>query len=443
MSIFGNLVAGWKKIVIQYLFISGSAISLFLMLYACAKDPDNLGRNLLPSSDSIYIRIDSSTRITSYTISGKRVLSSANEFYSLGSAKDSIFGFSSASILTQMHPVWLSNDTILTIDSLVLYLTPNDTLAGYYYGDTLSQMTLRIFELNQKMRIDTSYYSDINPAEYYNITSELAHTAFTPDDTLIRVKINDPGILNKFATAPDSTFSKLEKFLDQFYGLFLSVDQVTDKGGYTYFNMSNADSRLTLYYNGNDSLSTGYEMAFTSSLAAHANVFTHDYTGFPVAKNLNLPEQDTLIFIEGLAGTSGRISFPELGEWRSKGLIAINRAELVLPVDNLMYPSITQENYPPQLMLLSVGAEDAYDFIYDYRIDEAGTYFDGSFDKIQNAYVFNIGLHLQSYISGKIENSDLVIVSRKTNSAANRVILKGATSLNSPVKLKVIYTEPF
>jgi hypothetical protein len=443
MSKFRTCVSGWKKIISRYLLISGVIFSLYIILFACAKDPDNLGRDLLPSSDNINVKIDSATHITSYTISGKKLLSSANEFYALGSMKDSIFGFSTASILTQFHPSLLSTDTIQKVDSLVLYLSPNDTLVGYYYGDTLSQMTLRIFALNQKMSLDTNYYSDIVPSEFCDITSELAHTIFTADDTLIRIKIEDPAFLNKFSAAPDSTFSKLAKFMDQFYGLFLGVDQISDKGGYTYFNMSNIDSRLTMYYNGNDTMSYGYEMAFTSTLAAHANVFTHDYTGFPVAKNLNLPEQDSLIFIEGLAGTSGRIAFPDLDSWKLKGLIAINKAELILPVDNVLYPYITEDNYPPKLLLFSLGADEGYNYMYDYRIDQAGTYFDGNYNKVLNAYVFNIGLQLQSYISGKIDNSDLILVSRKSNSAANRVILKGAAALSSPIKLKVIYTELF
>ncbi len=433
---------GLKKIIKRSIFSSGIVISLFIILNSCAKDPDNLGRDLLPSSDSIRVKIDSSTFVKSYTITGKRILSSSSEFYVLGSMKDSIFGYGRASLLTQFHPsILVSTDSIRTVDSLILYLSPAN-----HYGDSLYSMTLRVYELNEKMRIDTNYFSDINPLEYYDPSSELANYTYTARDSIIRVKITDPAFINKFETMPDSIFKDKTDFAEKFYGLFLSADQVTEKGSYTYLNMSNSKTRLTMYYNGHengDTISYGYEMSFTS-LAAKANVFTHDYAGFPIAANLDLAESgDTLMYIEGIAGSSGRISFPQLDEWKGKGLISINKAELILPVDSLVFPSLSKDNYPLNLLLFSLGTDDVYDYLYDYRIDNTSTYFDGSYNRLLNAYVFNIGLHLQSYISGKIKNSDLVIVSRKSNSAANRVILKGATAEKSPVKLKVTYTELF
>ncbi len=438
MRMFWNPLAGQTKITGRFIYGIGIAFSLFLLISGCSKDPDNIGRDLLPSSDDIVVKIDSLTRIASYTISGKRILSSANELYILGSLKDSIFGYSSASILTQFHPkILISADSLRTVDSLILYLSP----AGHY-GDTLSPMTLRVFELNQKMALDTNYFSDIDPAEYYDPSVELAQRTFTSGDSIIRIKITDPGFINKFETLPDSVFKDLSDFRDQFYGLYLSVDQVSEKGSYAYLNMSSLDTRLTLFYNG-DTISYGYEMSFTS-IAAKANVFSHNYTGFPVAANLNLPGAgDSLMYIEGLAGTSGMISFPELNSWKLKGLITINKAELILPVDTLIYPSLSKDDFPPKLLLFSLGNDESYNYLFDYRIDESGSYYDGNYNKSKNAYVFNIGLHLQSFISGKIDNSDLVLVSRKSNSAANRVILKGATSSLSPVKLKIIYTELF
>jgi len=438
MSMFSSGCAKLKKIVSQLTYYSGITIFFYLVLPACTKDPDSIGRDLLPASDNIVVKIDSTSLINSYTISGKRIITSANESYALGSLKDSIFGLSSASILTQFHPFELkSADSLRTVDSLILYLAPLS-----YYGDTLSRMTIRVYELNKKLNKDTSYFSDINPAEYYNTSSELASSTFTPGDTLIRIKITDPGIINKFETLPDSVFKDLDDFDSTFYGLYITVDQVTDKGGYCYLNMASLETRLAMYYNG-DTLSYLYEMGF-STIAAKANVFFHDYAGFPVAANLNLPgASDSLMYIEGLAGTSGRLSFPNLDHWKYKFPIAINKAELILPVDRMAYPSLSEVNYPSDLLLFSIGKEDSYSYLYDNRVDQTGDYYDGSFDTTLNAYVFNIGLHLQSYINGKIENSELVIVSRKSHSTANRVILKGSNSLNSPVKLKVIYTELF
>jgi len=442
MKMDGRIVSKYKKTQKFVINSSGVLVILFALLASCSKDPDNLGRDLLPSSDSLFVKIDSSTFIKSYSITGKRILSSANEFYILGSMRDSIFGDSKAGLLTRYHPTLLiSADSIRNVDSLILYLAPSG-----FYGDSLFPMTLHVFELNDTMQVDSNYFSDINPLEYYDPAIELASYNYTANDTLLRIKITDSAILDKFETMPDSIFKDKDDFEDKFYGLYLSVDQVNEKGSYSYFNLANSDNRLTMYYNGHlvgdtMDISYAYEMAFTS-IVAKANVFTHNYTGFPVASNLDLAEAgDTSMYVEGLAGVSGRLSFPQLDDWRNKGLISINKAELILPVDSMVFPALSKDDYPSNLLLFSVGEDEEYDYLYDYRIDNASKYFDGAYHADINSYVFNIGFHLQSFINHKIENMDFVVVNRQSNSSARRVILKGATAEKSPVILKVTYTE--
>jgi hypothetical protein len=436
---FWRKVSGLKKIIARFIYCFTVISSLLLIFNSCAEDPSDIGTDILPSTDNIVVKADSSTLISSYTISGKSVLTSVTtqnqQLYVLGSLKDNIFGIGAASILTQFHPSILTSvDSARTVDSLVLYLS-----SANFYGDSLSRMTVRVFELNQKLRNDTVYYSDINPAEYCDFSTELANTTFNAGDSLIRIKITDPEFILKFETMNDSVYKDLNDFRDNFYGLYLSVDEITEKGGYAYLNMRSPETKFTLYFNG-DTISDVYNMAFTN-IAAKANLFSHEYNGYPISENLDKPENpDSIMYIEGLAGASGRISFPNLDSWKEKGLITINKAELILSVDPLLYPSISEDDYPPQLYLLSLN-DTVYTNIYDDLIDQTGTYFGGTYIKTRNVYVFNIGLHLQSFISEKIENSDLVLISRNTNSTANRVILKGANSFTSPIRLKVIYTE--
>jgi hypothetical protein len=415
-------------------FLTGYA--LVFSLFSCQKDPDSIGRNLLPGSDNIYVYVDSSTQINSYTISGKRLITSGNELYALGSLKDSIFGFSSASILTQFHPrILLSADSLRKVDSLVLTLS-----SANYYGDSLQEMVVHVYELTQYLEIDTNYFSDINPLEYFDYSDEIATATYHLGDSLIRVKIEDPDFISIFENLPDSVFKDRLDFAEVFKGFYFAVDDVNERGGYNYLNLSSGNTLLIMYYNG-DTISYGYEMGFTS-IAAKANVFRHDYSGFPIESRLNFPDSDdTLIYIEGLGGTSGRLSFPAIDDWKAKGPLTINKAELILPVDTVYYPGLTDEAYPPKLLLLVVDSSDTYDYLYDYRIDEGGSYFNGSYDKTRNAYIFNIGLHLQSYLSGSINNFDMVVVSRGSYSSANRVILKSPGSQTSPLKLKVIYTD--
>ncbi|MCB9012668.1 MAG: DUF4270 family protein [Bacteroidales bacterium] len=435
MSIIGTRLKGRTNINIGFIFTSTLIFLFILLSNSCKKDADFLGRNLLPSSDNLNLVVDSSTLVRAYTSTGVRRPTSTNDLYLLGSLKDSVFGTSSASILTQFYPLVLKSvDSTRTVDSLVIYLAS----AGYY-GDSASQMNLKIYELNEKLRLDTTYFSDLNPADYSDMATEIASTSYVVGDTLVHFSVTDPDFIAKFATLPDSVFQDVVDFQNEFKGLYIRVDPVSQKGGFSYFDMTLfRSSGMVLYANGD---SVGYEMAF-SSFAAKANAFTHDYSGSPVSVNLDKPEAgDSLIFLEGLAGTNSIISFPELEKWKEKGNISINKAELIIPVDSLEYPGLTRDNYPPILSLFTLDDDSSYHFMYDYRVDLTGKYFDGTFDGAIYSYVFNIGLHLQSYLRGDIENSRLLLLPTATNTSANRVIVRNGNVSSKPMKLKVVYTE--
>ena len=98
-------------------------------------------------------------------------------------------------------------------------------------------------------------------------------------------------------------------------------------------------------------------------------------------------------------------------------------------------------NYPSQLLLFTYNENDVFDYLHDSRIDASGSYFGGFYDFEEDAYVFNIGMHLQSYISGEIDNLNMILVSKDNATTAERVILNSAHAKERKMELKITYTK--
>lgn len=408
----------------QLLLIFG----VFIFSMGCKEDPSFLGRNILPSGDDLKVKIDTSIVIDAYTITGRKVVTSLNNYFPVGSLKDSIFGYSTAGLIAQYQPAYLNTPGVInSIDSAMITLTIKKA-----YGDSITTQTIRIYELTEILDLDTFYYSDFDISDKYNLT-EMGSTTFSPQDSFIRIKITNESYFNRFFIQPDSIYQDLEDFTRIFKGFYFKVDNVTGGGGYSLLDLDADSSHIDLYYNG----SSDYVMFFSSNVIRF-NVYTHDYESYPINDHLNLPgSNDSVLFIEGLSGVSVKLKFPFIDTFLVNKKVAINRASLIIPVDQTS--NISENNYPEQLMLFKLLENDDYEYLYDYKINSS--YFDGKYNKSEKAYVINIGLHLQNYLNRKIENSELVIVSYTSNETPNRVIIKGAVGVKPKIMLKVTYTE--
>jgi hypothetical protein len=431
-----NPISRIRLIIPIFLLTVFSAV--LINLTGCKEDSNILGRDILPSGDDLLVKIDSSVVISAYTITGKHIITTANNYYPIGSLRDSIFGFSTAGIVAQFAPVsLLPPSSIINIDSMILTLGKTSA-----YGDSLTSQTVRVYEMNEKLYWDSSYYSDYNISGKY-FPTELGSANFAPKDTVIRISLTNYDYINQFIGQPDSVFEKEVNFLNVFKGYYIKPDSVSQGGGFASISSKSVNTRLDMYYNGGSTggASSLYTMYF-DSYTAKFNVYNHYYTGFPVSKNLNVQgSNDSVLFVEGLAGVSIRLSFPQLNTFlQSKTKkYAINKASLIVPVENLALGNVPESNYPVRLMLFQLKNNGDYNYVYDFKINEA--YFNGTYNKAKKAFVFNIGLHLQSYLSGKIENSDLILVSYSSNESPKRAVLGGAGGIKSKIKLMVTYTE--
>ena len=74
-------------------------------------------------------------------------------------------------------------------------------------------------------------------------------------------------------------------------------------------------------------------------------------------------------------------------------------------------------------------------------MDPDGTYFGGNYSIENDAYVFNIGMHLQAYINGDVTNPNMILLSKNNSLSDYRVILNSATAKGKRMELKITYTK--
>ncbi len=435
-----SLIVNPGKWMIKILIHTTFYISILLFFSNCDNEPSFLGRDILPPADNVLLKVDTTTQITSYTSTAVPIITSFNTSYLLGSLNDSIFGFYEASVISQLQLISIGNlSGNRTIDSLVLQLSIKD-----HFGDSLNVQTLRLFEVTEDIKIDSSYFSDTDVEGKYNPIS-LGSTNFIPRDSMIRVKITSTDYLSKFQFADDSVFMGNSAFMSTFKGLYFKVDEQIGYGGaLTSLDLASEVSKLTLYYDidkvPGDTVNQSLDMVLGNEINS-INLFNNDFTGYPSSAGLDNPDhQDTVLFLTSMAGLNVKINFPELEEWRSRGRIAVIKAELFAGVEDSAFRYNNYKLYPDRLILYSVDAEEKYELLYDYHLQNE--LYGGYYSISEKAYKFNITYHFQSYIDKRIENSELIMINSGNSFTPNRVLLKSPLAEGrGRMKLRVIYTE--
>jgi hypothetical protein len=413
-----------------------------MMLSGCEqKNPDEMGRDLLPDSDDFYVNFDSVEVIQAFTRIGDSIISSDKSVQLLGNHEDPVFGKSTASFITQVEAPGKTMvfGTNPVIDSVILFVYVNG-----FYGDSNATHEITAYEYTDSLEYDTSYYSDFDVIGKYDPVPVGSGIAIT-SDTLIRIYISDDDLENRFLTAEDTVFKSNSLFQEMFRGFYLTTGDISGEGSILYTSMTNTLTRFTIYFKNDDDTSSMYFM-LGRNYGQNINIFSHDYSGSMLADYLNdQGENDSLIFLQSMAGVNAIVRFPQLSSWldsiKNTGPVAINNAELILTPEAMPLLDQESDQYPVGLNLLWIGDDKKYNYIYDYLLNAEA--FGGEYVANDDCYIFNIKIHIQSYFAGIIKiNPDLVLSAGNNSNTANRVVLKGGNhSSGSRLKLKLTYTR--
>ncbi len=426
---------------------------------SCRKNENTVGDDFVGALVGFNVKSVDTTRIVAYTSLDDSVPTRFVSYYLLGDMNDPDFGASEASIITQYIPPTLSsgwNNSSIRIDSIVLQLKYVGN--NFKYGNLNSTQTIKVYELAEDLKDDSSYRSDRNYA--YNASKPIGTWTgtFKLQDSIkytyagvpvslpphLRIKLDAEEYIQKFKNANPLTFASVEAFQSYFKGLVIVPEKsplVPGEGSIVHIDLKN-DSYLrnmitsvVMYYDSTQKI----EFPIYPDDNTKYNRFTHQHTvTIPIQPLLGGSHQN-VNYVQGMAGLKTRILLPNLFDFVKNQNIAINGAELVIPIID----GTNSGNYPaPASMRLfdsdSLGRNriiiDAFD----------GTdYYGGIYNSSSKAYSYNIIRYVQNLLTqykqqGLNYNYGLNLFVQADNPvSASRAIMD---TRPGKIKLKLSYT---
>jgi hypothetical protein len=366
----------------------------------------------------------------------------------LGNINDPLFGITKASVYTQLYlqktnPSFGSNPIL---DSAVLSLVYKN---GQYYG-TLYPQQFEVYELAQSLSKDSVYYSN----KTLLLGTKLATAYLTPDvkdsvpvDTIkfpphLRITLNQNLLQKFFDDSYISAYNSNDNFQTVFKGLYITSTSIppAGQGAILYIDLTNTYTRLTLYYHNDTSDSLSYFFTIHNTESQRFSHFEHDYSSATALQNqLNTSDtiQENQVFVQPMAGVRTKITMPHIKNFFANGKVAINKAELVLPVE----PTAVDTTFSPHTKLVAVIADKEKGILTLPDYYEGTSYFGGDYDATNKVYKFNIARYIQQVLNGTRENQNLYIITSARPTTANRVqLIGGSKSLPNRMRLKITYT---
>jgi len=433
-------------------FIAGLFLLSAFLFTNCKDDNNELGLDLQPPGDKLGVHSDDTSTVIAYSKLVDSVKTDETSQSLLGSMVDPVFGRSTASFYTQFRLSTTAHDfgTTPFPDSLVLALDYNG-----FYGDSNAAITVKVYELAEKILVDTVYYSN---QTLETKTLLLGEKTFVPDysskvvigeDTLaphLRIRLSDitQNLAIRLLTAPPDSMDNNTSFLNYFYGLYVTAEHATSGGQIMYLDLLSTLSEMQLYYHNASEDSLQFDYLINSNCGRFGS-FTHDYSLGDPNFRAQVFENDTalgneLCYIQALAGVKTFVRFPNIKNYYANGPVAVNEARFFLSCneDKPSYEGATQ------LVMVKRTADSSYT-ILDDQLDGAG-FFGGYYDDSLNGYWFRITSTIQELM--RTEDPDYGYEIYLSGGAVNaeRVLLDG-TLPSSPVpiedrmKLVVTYTK--
>jgi hypothetical protein len=466
-------------------------ISLFI-LNSC-KNENVVG--LVPGSQTISGTIVDTASVYTNTLAEDTISVGGATKLPVGFVNDPIFGTTETDMITDLNlpsndnssgnvPYTVPTGTI-TIDSALLILN----YADGFYGDSLSNYTVNVYQLNERLYKTLPYYD--NKRWNYNSGTPVGSVTFQPrpldslqiytivhgaKDTLIkvppqlRIPISKSFIDENLFKAGTSTLNSNLIFQNIVKGFFINVNKSSISGvGGTMMFKNPGDSSLAIYVRTQNGTVADTALIYMN-ITQNATQIVHSFStqvqnalnlsARNAANNTNIP--DSLIYLQGNGGLKAKITFPYLQSLfksipgGAKGVV-INRAELVITAAKLAgdipaylvpLPKLTLYRYDITNQPFTVEDATTGSNVF-FGVPEFGGYYSST---TQN-YHFLITSYLQNIIDGTtIDYGTYVAPVDTTNTSSvdiaptfqtsARTVAYGYSKTNPyRIKLNVIYTK--
>ncbi len=410
---------------------------------SCYNDPELIGKSLLPDDDLYSIKVDTSFKVSAYTVTLDSLFTYGSTYAIMGCVKNDVFGLTKSEFAFE---VGVGNYKYFKENAFQKFPTPDSAFISFKLYDrfpaSTSPLTFRLFELKDSLSTQNGFDSMEGKYHLYQISS----TTYSGDSIL---KFYLPPVYTQnILRADSSVFMKDSTFKKFIKGYYITCDNLTSTGGAInrfLISTTKAGIGYYIYFHNvlNDSLT--YKLAVNSS-QPHANVIKHDYSlasaGSKIHNLNDTINQDSVFYLQGLGGVRGMLKLNDVAAWIQKMPVAIHKAELRIQMEN-------NSNMPSdssiKTIYFNMGRTYGYNSstglyykpIYDYYISKVDY---SSYFKPRKYYSFDITYQLQQLIKGKITQNSIYIEPESfTNSYSQTVLRSGRHS--HPIKLIITYTK--
>lgn len=425
----------WRKVF----GLSATFLITLLVVVGCKKKESTLGNDVLDPNSLLNSTQVDTFQLTTFTIAEDSLISDNPAYAVLGSYNDPKFGKVDASFYTQVVLSGLNPNfgdiSAITVDSLVLGLEYAD-----YYGE-LSPQTVEVYQLTEKIHVDSTYYSFQDKAHSSTNLVVPGYETFTPtpngetiigEDTVdaqLRIRLNNSlatQLINESASG-GTNYSSIDNFTSYFKGLYVKVNngsQLSGKGAVFYFNLNDPLSKMTIYYT-----QAGEQKTFDFLINSECADFNHvdiDNSGKPVQNVINDTISGQTEFYAQAFKSRAIVKIPGLKNLPKK--CVIHKAELILPIQYQ-----TASKYSPS-------DEISVSVRIDNILSGIGVF--GFYDNYTKSYTVDCRDYVQALVTGQISTTELILSPRFFITSAERIIFNGPSTINKKKpQIVVTYTQ--
>lgn len=430
-----NISIGWRRgfvLFATFLFLTAVGTSTT----SCKKKDNKLGADALDPNNLLISGGVDTFKLITYTSEDNEVITAGARYCLLGIMNDPEFGIVDVGFYSQVRLSGLNpnfgDPNLITIDSFVLAM---EYVGAYGYT---GNQKFEVYEVDERMYADTNYKAnqDLNlkPDNWvagsgsYNVNPE-AITVVAADTVKSQLRIKlDPAkamqLIQDRYNNPNYFTSNTEFSSNYLKGLYIKTDGTvpqTEKGMVAYFDMTDNDSKMIIYYKEDGVVRPSFDLVF--------NLETTDYNRFKID---NTGKRIQAVVADSTLGNSefyvqsgkyrGKIDFPSIKKLPNN--IVVHNAQLYLPIQQLPGKKFTA---PAKIYLTH---------------PNIGAPIEGIYDNYLKGYVAELRGFVQNVKLGSITTTTLNINTPAFVASTDRIIFNGQLT-NNKIKPRLIisYTE--
>jgi hypothetical protein len=427
------------------------SIAFTLLLSSC-KDKDEVGLDR-PVSLLETTLIDDS-EINSYSFFENTHETTDNATYALvGAYQDNFIGTLKAYHYSQLKmssssPNFGAN---FTCDSAVFFLSHAvfDDGENHSYGDTLTDMPISVWQIDEGFDSDVTYKS----TDELTTSLKMGETALTYQprpgtDQILEIPIDKTvgqDLLDK------ANLQSNDAFVDLFKGVKIGASDGSFGAVLGFENLSEFTKLVVYYHNDDDTELTANFVLNNSS--RKFNQYIPDYSGTNLSSlttagdTVNSTSSSNQITIQSGTGLGALLKFPAIEKLiDTTKLLSIIQVDLIMSIEDNTTSSFIDE---PNEILIAYEVENSLIKVVDdepIKISNDGVAtgtFNSSlffYDDETKSYTLPLTGYFEKYQKGETTNLDICLQGYLKETRINRSIISNQLGSSNPLKLKFYYT---